>query len=586
MKSIKQKLIIMYLALVLIVMMVSGTYIIFSLKASEIANAQNRMLLYSEKISEQVVMSFEENQFQSGLDQFSTGEATSGDIEGSIIDLNGITLASTTGDRAPYPQYKFSVIMAAMSGESAFTEEKDEASIEWLRYAYPVTMNGEVKYIIFCQMDATDINENLSQTASTIIISAILALVITAFMGYFFARSLTVPITQLTTKAKEMAEGNLSHQATVFSSDEIGQLTQSFNFMASELSKHIAETTKEKNRIEIILHNMTDGVISYDSNGDLMLFNPVSLRMLELKEMIPTFDGLISAFDIDSSIYLDMGKDFFKTTTFSVGNKYVNASFSPYANEKDEVAGVIVVLQDITEQKKLDDMRKEFVANVSHELRTPLTTIKSYTETLIDGAIDDRNIAMSFLDIINSETDRMAFLVRDLLQLSRLDNNQYQLNLSHIFLNDLVHDVMRQNKIHAENKHQSLRFTEIPDDPAVSADRDRINQVLHNLVSNAIKYSPENADIHIFGSEDSHFYKITVQDTGMGISKEDLPRIFERFYRVDKARSRAMGGTGLGLAIAKNIMESHGGTITVESDLGKGTAFTVWLPKEFEKTGE
>lgn len=585
MRSIKQKLIIMYLALVLIVMMVSGTYIIFSLKASEIAKAQNQMQLYSEKISEQVVMSFEESQFQTGLDQFSTGDSSSSQIQGSIIDLKGNTLACTSADRAPYPQYKFSVVMTAMSGESAFLTEKDDSSIEWLRFAYPVTMNGEVKYIIFCQMDATEINESLSQTASTIIISAALALALTAFMGYFFARSLTGPILQLTGKAKEMAEGNLSNKATVFSNDEIGQLTQSFNFMAAELSKHIAETTKEKNRIEIILHNMTDGVISYDRNGDLMLFNPMSLDILELKEMLPTFSELISSFDIDSSVYLDMDRDFQKTVTFPVGNKYVNASFSPYANEKGEVAGVIVVLQDITEQKKLDDMRKEFVANVSHELRTPLTTIKSYTETLIDGAIDEKNIAMDFLDIINSETDRMAFLVRDLLQLSRLDNNQYQLNLSRINLNDLVNETIRQNKIHAENKHQHLFYTPFEDDEASCvADRDRINQVINNLISNAVKYSPEKAEIHVFASEDSHFYKITVKDTGMGISKEDLPRIFERFYRVDKARSRAMGGTGLGLAIAKNIMDNHGGTITVESEYGEGSAFTVWLPKEVAKT--
>ena len=586
MKSIKLKLIIMYLALVLIVMMVSGTYIIFSLKASEIAKAQGQMQLYSEKISEQVVMSFEETQFQSGLDQFSTADSTSSQIQGNIIDLNGVTLASTSEERAPYQQYKYSVIMTAMAGEASFSTEKDDSSIEWLRAAYPVDINGEVKYIIFCQMDATEINDHLSQTATTIIFSSILALILTAFMGYFFARSLTGPIAALTSRAKEMAEGDLSHSATVYANDEIGQLTHSFNFMASELSKHIAETTKEKNRIEIILHNMTDGVISYNNHGELMLFNPVSMDMLELKEMIPTLDEFISSYDIDSSVYLDMGNDFFKTAVFPVGNKYVNASFSPYTNEKNEFAGVIVVLQDITEQKKLDDMRKEFVANVSHELRTPLTTIKSYTETLIDGAIDERDIALDFLDIINSEADRMAFLVRDLLQLSRLDNNQYTLNLSRFNLNDLINENIRQNKIHAENKHQSLNYTPFYEDVSVTADRDRVTQVVNNLLSNAIKYSPEQAKIDISVSEDSRFYKITVKDTGMGISKEDLPRIFERFYRVDKARSRAMGGTGLGLAIAKNIMESHGGTITAESEYGKGTAMTIWLPKEITETPE
>lgn len=570
----------MYLALVLIVMMVSGTYIIFSLKNSEIESAKSQMQLYCEKISEQVVLSFDESQFQTGLDQFSTSESTAGRIEGNIIDLSGNTIASTTTSRAPYPQYKYSVIMTAMSGEQAFSSDKDSSSDQWLHYAYPVTINGGVKYIIFCQMDAAAINDNISQTAYTIIISAMLALVLTAFMGYFFAKSLTGPIVQLTSNAKEMAEGNLSQKAPVFSDDEIGQLTKSFNFMAAQLSKTMAETTKEKNRLEIILHNMTDGVISYDHNGDLMLFNPVSLDILGIDEMTPTFNGFISAYGIDSTVYLDMDKDYYKTVTFPVENKYVNASFSPYSNEKNEFAGVIVVLQDITEQKKLEDMRKEFVANVSHELRTPLTTIKSYTETLMDGALDERDTAMEFLDIINSETDRMAFLVRDLLQLSRLDNNQYTLNLSRININDFIQENIRQNIIHAKNKHQRLYFTPFDSDAYITADKDRVNQVINNIITNAIKYSPEDAEIHVYVTEDSKFYKVTVADTGMGISKEDLPRIFERFYRVDKARSRAMGGTGLGLAIAKNIMESHGGTITAESEYGKGTAMTMWFPKD------
>ena len=580
MKTIKQKLIVMYLALVLIVMMVSGTYIIFSLKNSEIESAKSQMQLYCEKISEQVVLSFDESQFQTGLDQFSTSESTAGRIEGNIIDLSGNTIASTTTSRAPYPQYKYSVIMTAMSGEQAFSSDNDGSSGSYLHYAYPVTINGGVKYIIFCQMDAAAINDNISQTAYTIIISAILALVLTAFMGYFFAKSLTGPIVQLTSNAKEMAEGNLSQKAPVFSDDEIGQLTKSFNFMAAQLSKNIAETTKEKNRLEIILHNMTDGVISYDHNGNLMLFNPVSLDILGIDDMTPTFNGFISAYNIDSTVYLDMDKDYYKTVTFPVGNKYVNASFSPYSNEKNEFAGGIVVLQDITEQKKLEDMRKEFVANVSHELRTPLTTIKSYTETLMDGALDEHDTAMEFLDIINSETDRMAFLVRDLLQLSRLDNNQYTLSLSKININDFIQENIRQNIIHAKNKRQRLYFTPFDSDAYITADKDRVNQVINNIITNAIKYSPEDAEIHVYVTEDSKFYKITVADTGMGISKEDLPRIFERFYRVDKARSRAMGGTGLGLAIAKNIMESHGGTITAESEYGKGTAMTMWFPKD------
>ncbi|WP_337498430.1 sensor histidine kinase, partial [Anaerotignum faecicola] len=204
----------------------------------------------------------------------------------------------------------------------------------------------------------------------------------------------------------------------------------------------------------------------------------------------------------------------------------------------------------------------------------------SYTETLLDGAMEDAEIAQEFLGIINSEADRMAFLVRDLLQLTRFDNKQVRLDITKIEMNEFLSMTVRQNKIHAEAKHQTLTFEPYEHEVVVFGDRDRVGQVVNNIVTNAIKYSLEQASIRIFITEEEQFYKIHVKDTGMGITREDLPRIFERFYRVDKARSRAMGGTGLGLAIAKEIMESHGGKLTAESEYGKGTTMIMWFPKE------
>lgn len=584
MKSIKWKLVCLYLGLVLIVMIVSGTFILLSTQSIEYTKAKSQLQTYAQIIEEQVVTSYDEASFQYGLEQFAKKSSDSSELQGNILDFNGNTLASTAVSQPPYPQYKNSVVISAISGVATFDKGDknidDYGSVsEWMSYARPVLINGEVKYIVFTQMDAKSVNITISQTRQTIVFSVLLALLLTAVMGYIFAKTLTDPILVLSSKAKELAEGNLDVKMEVASNDEIGQLSSSFNNMASELNKTMSVITKEKNKLEIILYNMSDGVLSFDVQGKLVHINTAAKEALEVDEFDYTLSEFIKEYSLNSGIYLDMVPGVTKTEVFPIDDKFINANFSPYVDEKGTLEGMVVVLQDITEQKKLDDMRKEFVANVSHELRTPLTTIKSYTETLIDGAIDEKEIAVDFLKIIDSEADRMAFLVRDLLQLSRFDNKQIKLNYSDFNACEFIKECIRQSKILAENKQQRLYFDEPNKDFIIHGDRDRINQVMNNILSNAIKYSLNQAEIKVTTEEDSEYYIIKVKDTGMGIQKEDLARIFERFYRVDKARSRAMGGTGLGLAIAKEIMESHGGKIIAQSEYGKGTTMILYFPK-------
>ena len=583
MRSIKWKLIVMYLGLVLIVMIVSGTYILLSLRNIEIDKSRSELERYAEKINEQVIEGGKPEDFQQEL--LKTVSNAVG-IQGNILDASGDTIASTTVTQAPYPEYTDQSIIAAMNGTTSFSTEKKSTDTfgllrDWMSYAVPISDGeGETAYIIYTRLDASDMQTSLNETTKTIVIAVALALLLAAIMGYVFAQTLTGPILALTKGAKSLAEGDMSQSLKVRSTDEIGQLTSSFNYMAEELAKNMSEISREKNRLEILLHNMSDGVISFDKDGDLMLANAAAATMLDVEEMNMTFTEFIRKYDINSGVYLDMGNEPSKKVTFPVGKQFINANFSPYYDKKGEIEGLVVVLQDITEQKKLDDMRKEFVANVSHELRTPLTTVKSYTETLLDGAMEEEELAKEFLTIINSEADRMAFLVRDLLQLTRFDNKQVRLDMTEIEMNDFLSMTVRQNRIHAEAKNQQLSFEPYEHMVVVHGDRDRVGQVVNNIVTNAIKYSLEQATIRIFITEDETFFKINVKDTGMGISREDLPRIFERFYRVDKARSRAMGGTGLGLAIAKEIMESHGGRLTAESEYGKGTTMTMWFPKE------
>lgn len=576
----------MYLSLVLMIMIVTGSYILLSMQKTEIDKARTQLALYAEKVSEQVVESYEEADFQTGIEQFSRTSSSGSQIQGNILNEYCETIASTTVSQPPFPEYRNTVVSSALAGEIGFDDSRKdlESDTTWICYAMPaMTINGSVKYVVYAQMNASSMQASLAQTTRTIIVAVFLALVLAILMAYIFSKTITEPIRQLTAKAKLFASGDLKQTVEVLSEDEIGQLSESFNYMASELNKTIGETFREKNKLEAILHNMTDGVISFDKNGEISHANTVAAEMLEVDKLDFTLDMFTRKYDLELDEPSDNDEDGRAVQlqyTFPVGEKYINAGFSPYFNESEEIEGIVVVLQDITKQKKLDDMRKEFVANVSHEMRTPLTTIKSYTETLMYGAIDEKDIAMDFLSIINTEADRMSFLVRDLLQLSRFDNKQVKFKFTKVYINELISENVRQNKIHAENKHQNLILELYPDDDAyVVADRDRVNQVINNITTNAIKYSPENATVKIYVTEDKNYYKINVSDTGMGISKEDLPRIFERFYRVDKARSRAMGGTGLGLAIAKEIMEGHDGKLTAESEVGKGTTMTMWFLK-------
>ena len=584
MKSIKAKLIAMYLGLVMIVMIICGSFILISFQNIEISKAEEQMKFYTEKIEEQVVLFYEETAFQDGLIQFTQSGTSASQIQGNIIDINGNTIASTVTEKGTDEKYKSSVIISAMAGVEAFSKDiKTENGIIYLEYAKPVMISGAVKYVIFTRMDASGIYQSIDQTRQTLIVSVAIAFVLAAVMGYIFANTITGPILALSSKAKELAKGKLDQQVKVHSDDEIGQLSESFNFMAKELSLSIDDVNKEKNKLEVILHNMTDGVISFDKNGVLLRYNQTALDMLDVDSIEENLSDFIDRYEITSGIYIDvMEEKTPKTVNLWIGEKYINATFSPYLTEKSRFAGIIIVLQDNTEMKKLDEMRKEFVANVSHELRTPLTTVKSYAETLLDGALDDRETAEDFLGIINNEADRMSFLVRDLLQLSRFDNNQIKLDYSSIDVDSLILDNVKASRILAENKHQNLIFTQMDKPVHIAADRGRITQVLTNIISNAIKYSPEGSTVKVWAEDHGKNVRIIVEDNGMGISKNDLPRIFERFYRVDKARSRAMGGTGLGLAIAKEIVELHGGTIAAESELFEGTRMIMTFPKEAE----
>ncbi len=435
-------------------------------------------------------------------------------------------------------------------------------------------------FILYFRYDSEGWRKITEKFSNILLTSIIIAIIVSLVLGYMLSKTITLPIIRITDKAKSIAGGNFDKPLDVKSEDEIGQLTRTFNHMARNLKETLIEVSSEKSKIETILNYMTDGVIAFNLKGDVIHANPAAKKMLGIDEIDLGFNEFAKMYNTDITLeeitYLEILST--KEADVPVGSRFLKMYFAVFTDENKKREGIIAVLQDITEQQKLDLMRREFVANVSHELRTPLTSVKSYSEALLDGALENREISERFLEVINAEADRMTRLVRDLLQLSRLDNHQMKWNMKQMSFLELVKKCTERLKIEADVKKQSLKSYAIGEIPGIVGDRDRLEQVILNIISNAIKYTPEDGEITIYTGKSYNEVYVKVKDNGIGIPEEDLPRIYERFYRVDKARSRELGGTGLGLSIAQEIVEAHQGNISINSQVDRGTEVIVRIP--------
>lgn len=356
------------------------------------------------------------------------------------------------------------------------------------------------------------------------------------------------------------------------------ELTESVNEIIKELKENLKDSNSERKQKETILKHMTDGVITFNMKGKVTYINPAAKEMLNLKEDDDTFKDIFGKYpdiNMEKIIYLDSWTSSEKKIENEKGS--MNLFFVPFRDEIDMPAGVMVVIQDITEHVKLDNMRKEFVADVSHELKTPITSIKGYSETLLDGDCD-KETETHFLNVINDNADRMEKLVQDLLTLSKYDSNRIRNKPKEFDLGELAKSCKEKFDIEIKRKNQNVQCFVTADVPLVYADKDGVERVILNILSNSIKYTPEGGKVDIYVGYVHNDAYIKIKDTGIGIPKEDLDRIFERFYRVDKARSRKLGGTGLGLSIAKEIMEKNGGSITIKSKVNEGTEVTIKIP--------
>lgn len=405
--------------------------------------------------------------------------------------------------------------------------------------------------------------------------SAIMVLV-----SYFNTKSVVKPVNSLIESAEKIANGEEIEIAHLDKKKtQIDELVNAFSLMTNELKQNLNEMGKQKKQIETILLHMTDGIIAFDMEGKIIHINPAAKSLLQLDRPDNNFNKIFQKLNTDINlekiVYLENWTS--SEQRLNIGEKYVNLLFAPFQDESDKPAGVIVVIQDITQHVKLDNMQKEFVADVSHELKTPITSIMGYADTLLESEYD-KEMQAKFLGVISSEARRMARLVTDLLVLSRYDNKKITKEEVEFDLGDLTKKCIERLKFEIEKKNHHIECFVTANVPPVKADKYGIERVILNIITNAIKYTPENGIIKVYVGFVYNDAYIKIIDNGIGIPEQDLSRIFERFYRVDKARTREMGGTGLGLSIAKEILDQNNGSIDIKSEVGKGTEIVIRVP--------
>lgn len=454
----------------------------------------------------------------------------------------------------------------------------------------PVFSSGQENQFlgaILMESNIETVYSQISQITWIFLQSSFVAIVLSLILANMVSRALTKPIKEMQIQTRQIAEGDYSGTLKVYGEDELGQLAGLINDLSDDVAEAQESIEAERRRLDSVLTHMTDGVIATDRRGKIIIINEMAQSMLDISNETALKKRLLSVLDIEEEIslrkILESQDDILLNGSQNGMPTILRASFSLIQRESGFISGIVCVLHDVTEQERIDEERKQFVSNVSHELRTPLTSMRSYIEALADGAWKDQELAPRFLEVTQNETDRMIRMIQDLLHLSRIDSGKSVLELEIVDVTEMLDHVLNRFEmlIHSaeyEGKDYHIKKRLEKESIFVEVDPDRIIQVLDNIMNNAIKYSPDGGTITGKMEKKNNTVIISITDEGMGIPKADLHKIFSRFYRVDRARSRAMGGSGLGLAISKEVVEQHGGNIWADSKEGKGTTFYLALP--------
>ncbi|WP_109430233.1 ATP-binding protein [Sulfoacidibacillus thermotolerans] len=586
--SVRIKLTIVYLLLILFAMELIGAYFIQSLNRYFVNNYIKTITHEAQLLANVVGLPSASTTGQTMRNLRSVLQPVS-EISGAtvyVLDKDGIVIGTSgnpyiTGQKRVDPEVT-GALLGLKTEEIAVNPQNGQ---RYLYLAVPIRNHSGIRGAVELVAPMNSIYRSISRVIIIFATGTLLALGLTALLAGIIARTITGPITAITRTARALAGGDFNQVVTIYSNDEIGELGTTFNMLTRRLKQSMRSTEQEKRRLQAVMSTMSDGVIAMNGRGDIVLINPAAQKFLNLdSSVIGTHltKLLPGVFTEESQQLVEVNGRFLAVSIMalypSIGG--LSKVTENLEGEGEETSGRVLVMRDVTEETILEASRKRFVADVSHELRTPLTTIKSYEEALLEGAVEDVVLAKNFLGVMSRETDRMIRLIRDLLQLSRFDSGYEVLRREIVSTDELVNRLAERFALIVYEAELKF-FTEILETAWVQVDRDRIDQVLDNIVSNSLKYTPKHGSISVRAELDNSGEKVVfiLKDTGVGIPAKELPHIFDRFYRVDKARSRQLGGTGLGLSIAREIIQAHDGEIEVKSEVGKGTTVIITLPK-------
>lgn len=518
-------------------------------------------------------------------------QSTTGRI--TFIRKDGVVLADSDHDSSTMDNHlsREEIQTAIHSNEPGKSIRFSDTLQQEMLYVAIAVPNGKQTSLGFVRlsMSLDDVKASVSQLWQYLIIGLAVLAVVAGAISYRLAYSLTKPLEMITKVAQRITHREYDARVNFRRRDEIGQLSQAINTMANSLQRQMSRIAEDESRLQVVLDNMVSGIVVVDLQGRVALLNRATEDLLGF-----TSNELVSKIFSDTHQQVELTKlvEWCLETRehvrdeillFYPEERVIDVNATPISDSEGQVSGVIIVLHNITALRKLERMRSEFVANVSHELKTPIASVKGFAETLLAGALDDKETARSFLQIIYDESERLNRLIGDILDLSKIESKRIPLHFSPVELDSFMERTIQMLQEDARRKRVEL-VLRVQEELYVEADEDRLRQIINNLVQNGINYTPEGGKVTIsveaIGEPESadERIRIVVADTGIGIPKKDLPRIFERFYRVDKARSRSSGGTGLGLSIVKHLIELHHGTISVESQVGLGSRFTIELP--------